>query len=155
MKQSAGLLLYRRWNSGPEVLLVHPGGPYWSKKDEHAWSMPKGEFAAGEDAVAAAFREFEEETGFVPDGTPVPLGVLRASGKVIHAWAIKGDWNPSELRSNECLIEWPPRSGKTATFPEVDRAAWFDLATARTKIHKGQIALLDALEALLTKKAMR
>lgn len=154
MKQSAGLLLYRHRNSGPEVLLVHPGGPYWAKKDEHAWSIPKGEFAAGEEAVAAAVREFEEETGFVPDGTPVPLGVLKASGKVIHAWAIEGDWSPAELRSNKLAIEWPPRSGKIMRFPEVDRAAWFNLPTARTKIHKGQIALLDALEALLTKKAM-
>jgi predicted NUDIX family NTP pyrophosphohydrolase len=89
----------------------------------------------------------------VPDGTPVPLRILKASGKVIHAWAIEGDWNPAELRSNEFAIEWPPRSGKITMFPEVDRAAWFNLATARKKIHKGQIALLDALEALLTKKA--
>ena len=152
-KQSAGLLLYRCKESGPEVLLVHPGGPYWARKDEHAWSMPKGEFAADEDAFAAARREFEEETGFAPRGAATPLGVLKTSGKAIHAWAIEGDWEPLALRSNSFAMEWPPRSGRTKTFPEVDRASWFDLTTARTKIHRGQLALIDRLEALLANES--
>jgi predicted NUDIX family NTP pyrophosphohydrolase len=149
MKHSAGLLLYRRGRGGAEVLLVHPGGPLWANKEAHAWSMPKGEFGVDEDPLAAARREFAEETGFVPAGVPMELGVQKASGKAIHAWAIEGDWDPTRLRSNSFEMEWPPRSGKVGRFPEVDRAAWFDLATARQKIHRGQVGLLDALEALL------
>jgi predicted NUDIX family NTP pyrophosphohydrolase len=149
MKHSAGILLHRLRDGGVEVLLVHPGGPFWKHKDEHAWSMPKGEFDAGEDAEAAARREFAEETGFSPQGALRPLGVFRASGKAVHAFALAGDWDPAALRSNEFEMEWPPRSGETIRIPEVDRAAWFDLDTARTKIHKGQGALIGALEELL------
>jgi predicted NUDIX family NTP pyrophosphohydrolase len=149
VKHSAGILLYRRADAGAEVLLVHPGGPLWAKKDEHIWSMPKGEFPADEDPLAAARREFTEETGFAPEGPPVNLGKQKTKGKVIHAWAVEGDWNPAALRSNTFTMEWPPRSGTMRTFPEVDRAGWFDLATARRKIHQGQVAFLDALEALL------
>jgi predicted NUDIX family NTP pyrophosphohydrolase len=142
--------LYRLADAGVEVLLVHPGGPFWAKKDEHAWSMPKGELAADEDAFAAALREFTEETGFAPQGKPVDLGIRETGGKAIHAWALEGDWDPASLRSNRFTMEWPPRSGRMQAFPEVDRAGWFDLATARRKIHQGQIAFLDALEVLLT-----
>jgi predicted NUDIX family NTP pyrophosphohydrolase len=150
VKHSAGLLLYHRRKPGTtEVLLVHPGGPFWAKKDEHAWSMPKGEFEADEDALAAARREFAEETGFAPDGPVVDLGAVKSSGKVIHAWAVAGDWDPALLRSNEFEMEWPPRSGRRARFPEVDRAAWFDLDTARRKIHRNQLAFIDALERAL------
>lgn len=149
MKHSAGILVFRRTEAGPEVLLVHPGGPFWAKKDAHAWSMPKGEFEADEDPLAAARRELSEETGFVPEGAPSDLGVRTASGKAIHAWAVEGDWDPARLQSNRFTIEWPPRSGEMRSFPEVDRAEWFDLATARRKIHKGQLAFLGALEALL------
>jgi predicted NUDIX family NTP pyrophosphohydrolase len=144
VKQSAGLLLYRRpTRADVEVLLVHPGGPFWARKDEHAWSIPKGEYLADEDPLAAARREFAEETGYAPDGTPWDLGSVKASDKVIHVWALEGDWGPSALVSNDFEMEWPPRSGRRATFPEVDRAAWFDLATARVKIHKNQFVFLD------------
>jgi predicted NUDIX family NTP pyrophosphohydrolase len=150
VKQSAGLLLYRRPTpANIEVLLAHPGGPFWAKKDEHAWSIPKGEYLADEDALAAARREFAEETGHAPEGTPWDLGSVTASGKVIHVWALEGDWDPAGLVSNEFEMEWPPRSGRRANFPEVDRAAWFDLATARSKIHRNQLAFLDTLERAL------
>jgi predicted NUDIX family NTP pyrophosphohydrolase len=149
VKQSAGLLLYRRTSAAPEVLLVHPGGPFWARKDEHAWSIPKGEFAEGEDPLAAARREFAEETGFSPPGTPVALGSQGRGGKLIRIWAIEGDWDPGTLRSNSFTMEWPPRSGQTRAFPEVDRAGWFDLTTARRKIHRNQLEFLDALEAFL------
>lgn len=149
MKRSAGILLYRMGDSGPEVLLVHPGGPYWAKRDEHAWSMPKGELLDGEHPLAAALREFNEETGFAPRGEPLSLGIKAMHGKEIHAWTVRGDWNPTALRSNDFTMEWPPRSGKVGTFPEVDRAAWFGLAEARRKIHKNQLAFLDALNILL------
>jgi predicted NUDIX family NTP pyrophosphohydrolase len=149
MKQSAGLLMFRRRAGVVEVLLVHPGGPFWAKKDEHAWSMPKGEFTPDEDALAAARREFAEETGHSPDGAPRELGTVKLSGKLIHAWAVEGDWDPTALRSSDFEMEWPPRSGRTTRFPEVDRAAWFDLAAARGKIHRNQLAFIDALERLL------
>ena len=149
MKQSAGLVLYRQGAAGIEILLVHAGGPFWAKKDAHAWSIPKGEFAAGEDPLVAARREFCEETGFAPAGKARPLGVIKAGAKAIHAWAVAGDWDPASLRSNAFTMVWPPRSGATRTFPEVDRAGWFDLATAREKIHKGQAAILDRLAAAL------
>ena len=149
MKQSAGLLLYRRIDAAIEVLLVHPGGPFWAGKDEHAWSLPKGEFEADEAPLAAARREFAEETGFLPEGTPLDLGIEKHGGKAIHAWAIEGDCDPAAIRSNSFTMEWPPRSGRFGEFPEVDRAAWFDLDTARAKIHKGQIAFIDALRAAL------
>jgi predicted NUDIX family NTP pyrophosphohydrolase len=148
-RQSAGLLLYRR-RGGLEVFLVHPGGPFWAKKDAHAWSIPKGEFAPGEDPLGAAKREFAEETGLTPAGTFAALSPLRQpGGKVVHAWAIEGDCDPDAVKSNTFTLEWPPRSGRTQEFPEIDRAAWFPLAAAREKIHKGQAALLDELGRLL------
>jgi predicted NUDIX family NTP pyrophosphohydrolase len=146
--QSAGLLLFRRAQGFVEVLLVHPGGPFWAKKDDQAWSIPKGEFQA-EDPLAAARREFEEETGFRPEGEPIPLGSKKTGGKTIHVWAIEGDWDPSGLRSNSFSLEWPPKSGKRRDFPEVDRAAWFDLATARRKIHRNQLHFIETLETRL------
>ena len=151
-KLSAGLLAYRRTGSGLEVLLVHPGGPFWVKKDEGAWSVPKGEYEPGEDALAVARREFEEEIGQAPPNgnEPVPLGELRqSSGKVVSAWAIEGDLDVSEVRSNSFEMEWPPRSGRTQEFPEVDRAGWFGLDEARRKIHRGQLGFLDRLDELL------
>lgn len=146
MKRSAGLVLYRRAKGGIEILLVHPGGPFWARKDAHAWSIPKGEIGPDEDPLAAARREFREETGFAPAGEARPLGAVKAGGKEVHAWAIEGDWDPAALASNNFAMEWPPRSGTLREFPEVDRAAWFDLAIAREKMHKGQAALLDAFE---------
>lgn len=148
-KQSAGLLLYRR-RGEPEVFLVHPGGPFWAGKDAHAWSIPKGEFAADEDTLQAAEREFAEETGLTPEGTFVALRPLKQpGGKIVHAWAVEGDCDPAAIVSNSFALEWPPRSGRMRQFPEVDRAAWFPLAVAREKIHKGQVALLDELETML------
>jgi predicted NUDIX family NTP pyrophosphohydrolase len=148
-KQSAGLLLYRRGGK-LEVFLVHPGGPFWAKKDAHAWSIPKGEFGAGEDSLQAARREFAEETGLNLEGTTTALPPLRQpGGKVVHAWAIEGDCDPAAIASNSFSLEWPPRSGRMQEFPEIDRAAWFPIAVAREKIHKGQAALLDELERLL------
>jgi predicted NUDIX family NTP pyrophosphohydrolase len=146
VKNSAGILMYRRKARQIEVLLVHPGGPFWAKKDEHAWSIPKGEFAEDEEPLAAAHREFTEETGFTAEGTQTYLGVLTTNGKAIHAWAVEGDADPASLRSNSFTMEWPPRSGKMAQFVEVDRAAWFNLDTARRKIHKSQIGFIDALQ---------
>jgi predicted NUDIX family NTP pyrophosphohydrolase len=146
VKNSAGILLYRRQADRLEVLLVHPGGPFWATKEEHAWSIPKGEFTEGEEPLAAAYREFAEETGFAVEGAPIDLGVLTANGKAIHAWAVEGDADPAQLRSNSFTMEWPPRSGKMAEFAEVDRAEWFDLDTARRKIHKSQIGFIDALQ---------
>lgn len=147
---SAGLLLYRYRDGLPEVLLVHPGGPYWAKRDAHAWSMPKGEFREDEAPLAAACREFAEETGFLPAGAPQNLGVHKAGGKLIHAWAVEGDWDPAGLRSNTFTMEWPPRSRRMQTFPEVDRAGWFDFETARIKIHRNQVAFLTELETILS-----
>jgi predicted NUDIX family NTP pyrophosphohydrolase len=152
---SAGLLLYR-WRAGaPEVLLVHPGGPFWAGKDERAWSIPKGLFEAGEDPLAAAMREFEEETGLTITGSGfVALEPRKQpSGKVIHAFAIEHELDPSSIRSNSFSIEWPPRSGRQQTFPEVDRAAWFPLETARRKLHQGQVAIIDELARLLAGEA--
>jgi predicted NUDIX family NTP pyrophosphohydrolase len=146
---SAGLLLHRVRDGRREVLLVHPGGPFWANKDEHAWSIPKGEFdPTTEDAWATAAREFTEETGVeVPDGQPVSLGEVRQSRKIVHVWALEGSVDLDELHSNTFEMEWPPRSGRTQTFPEVDRAAWFDLDTARTKLHEAQVAIVDRLLA--------
>jgi len=133
-----------------QVLLVHPGGPFWRGKDAGAWSIPKGEFLAGEDALAAARREFREETGAAIDGDAIPLTPVRQpSGKMVFAWAVAGDWDPSRLRSNRFPLEWPPRSGRTRGFPEVDRAAWFTLAEARGRITRGQAGLLDELAAVV------
>ncbi len=150
-KQSAGLLLYRKREGRVEVFLVHPGGPFWANKDAHAWSIPKGEFEAGEDALAAAKREFREETGFDPGaGLFAALEPCRQSGgKVIHAWAAEGDCDAAAVRSNDFEMEWPPRSGQMQSFPEVDRAAWVPLDQAKEKLHKGQAPLIDQLESLL------
>lgn len=149
VKTSAGLLLYR--NRGePEVFLVHPGGPYWKKKDLGAWSLPKGALAEGEDPLDAAKREFSEETGCAIDGDFRALAPLKQpSGKVIHAWAIEGECDPAELQSNAFSIEWPPRSGRMQEFPEVDRAAWFSIAEARRRILPGQAGFIDQLASLL------
>jgi predicted NUDIX family NTP pyrophosphohydrolase len=150
-KTSAGLLMYRRRDGRLEVLLVHPGGPFWSHRDAGAWSIPKGELDGDEDPLEAARREFEEETGLRPEGPFLELPtVTQKAGKVVRAWAVEGDWDPSLLRSNNFKIEWPPKSGQMAEFPEVDRAELFDLATAREKINAGQVPLLDHLAAKLT-----
>ena len=149
-KPSAGLLLFRRPTPGGlEVLLVHPGGPYWKNRDDGAWSLPKGEIEDGADALATALREFEEETGFAPPGGPhAPLGSVKTkSGKTIHAWATEGDCDPQQIVSNQFEIEWPPRSGKTQCFPEVDRAGFFTVDAARTKLHEAQHPFLDRLES--------
>lgn len=143
---SAGILLYRRTASGLEVFLIHPGGPFWANKD--SWSIPKGEYSPEEEPLAAACREFQEETGMAVDGDFLPLGVIRQpSGKQVTAWALEGDFNPASLVSNTCEVEWPPRSGRIITIPEADRGAWFSLDEARGKIFRGQEALLDRLAA--------
>jgi len=149
-KKSAGLLLFRETSGMLEVLLVHPGGPFWAKKDEGSWSIPKGEFEDGEDPLQAARREFEEETGFEARGDVIPLEPLRQpGGKVVHAWAMRKDLDPSGFRSNTFTMEWPPRSGKKQEFPEVDRAAWFPVESARRKILKGQAGFINQLEHTL------
>ena len=145
-KQSAGLLLFRERGGQLEVLLVHPGGPFWSKKDDGAWSIPKGEFTSDEEPLAAARREFEEELGAAVEGEFVPLGAVKqAGGKVVHAWAVRGGFDPTQLKSSPFSMEWPPRSGRQQDFPEVDRAEWFPVEAARTKILKGQAVFLDRL----------
>ncbi|HEY5547709.1 MAG TPA: NUDIX domain-containing protein [Gemmatimonadaceae bacterium] len=149
-RKSAGLLLFRDAQGTVEVLLVHPGGPFWAKKDEGAWSIPKGEFSDDEDPFHAALREFEEEMGQAVTGDCVALEPRRqAGGKVVHAWAVKSDFDPAQLRSNTFSMEWPPRSGLQQVFPEVDRAAWFPLHVARIKILKGQVGFLDELQGKL------
>jgi predicted NUDIX family NTP pyrophosphohydrolase len=150
-KLSAGLLVYRRTDGGIEVLLVHPGGPFWTKKDDGAWSVPKGEYEPDEDPLQVALREFEEETGQPPpDHSDAEwLGEQRQpSGKVVSVWAIEGDVDVSEVRSNTFEMEWPPRSGRTREFPEVDRADWFDLDQARRKLLRGQVGFLDRISEL-------
>jgi predicted NUDIX family NTP pyrophosphohydrolase len=147
-KQSAGILLYRWRTAGLEVLLAHPGGPLWAKRDEGAWSIPKGEYEPDEDPLDAACREFREELGSaVPsDAAPIDLGEIRqASGKRVRAWAIEGDLDPGTVTSMPFEMEWPPRSGRMREFPEVDRAAWFRIDDARTRLVRGQVALLDRL----------
>jgi predicted NUDIX family NTP pyrophosphohydrolase len=145
-KLSAGLLLYRRKPRGLEVLLVHPGGPFWGKKDLGAWSIPKGEVEAGEPPLETAKREFAEETGFAPEGTFVALGTFKqSSAKTVEVFVLEADFDVSKLQSGTFTMEWPPRSGKLAAFAEVDRAEWFDLPEARRRILKGQVAVLDAL----------
>ena len=151
-KRSAGLLLYRRREGRLEVLLVHPGGPLWARRDEGAWSVPKGEVAEGEDAFAAARREFAEETGATADGPALPLAACRQrGGKIVEAWAVEGDFDPALLRSNTFSLEWPPRSGRWMDVPEVDRAGWFGIEEARRKILDGQQRLLDELEERLSR----
>lgn len=149
VQQSAGLLLYRRGGGRLEVLLVHPGGPFFQKRDLGCWSIPKGEFEAGEEPLEAAKREFREETGVSPAGPFAPLRPVRQrSGKTVFAWAVEGDCDPARIRSNVFSLEWPPRSGRLAEFPEVDRAGWFDLEEARRRIIPAQAAFLDELAAL-------
>jgi predicted NUDIX family NTP pyrophosphohydrolase len=149
-KESAGILMYRRRNSTLEVLLVHPGGPYWAKKDAGAWSIPKGEFSEKEDRFSAAKREFKEETGIFPEGNFVALAPVRQpGGKVVYAWAVKGDCDAETIVSNTFSMEWPPRSGKYQEFPEVDRAGWFTMDVAKKKILKGQVSLLEELAQMI------
>ena len=150
-RRSAGILLYRRRGDGVEVLLVHPGGPLWARRDAGAWSIPKGEYTEGEDPLAAALREFEEETGQrPPEARMVALGEVRQrGGKVVSAWAAPGDLDPAAVTSNTFSMEWPPRSGRRREFPEVDRAGWFDPATAREKLLATQAELVDRLLAAL------
>jgi predicted NUDIX family NTP pyrophosphohydrolase len=150
VKRSAGILLFRRGGSAPEVLLVHPGGPFWKKRDLGAWTIPKGEIAEHEEALAAARRELEEETGIVARGEAIALAPRRqAGGKLVLAWAVEGDCDPAAIRSNTFTMEWPPRSGKQAEFPEVDRAGWFGFAEARRRILPAQAPFIDELESLL------
>jgi predicted NUDIX family NTP pyrophosphohydrolase len=144
------VLLYRHGAAGLEVLLVHPGGPFWRRRDEGAWTIPKGEIEEGEDQLAAARREFSEETGYRPKGSTQDLGSVRQpSGKLVHVWAINDDWDVSRLVSNTFSMEWPPHSGRMQELPEVDRAAWFALDEARKKILKGQSPFLDRLQTIL------
>ena len=149
-RRSAGILLYRDGGHGLEVLLVHPGGPFWARRDAGAWSIPKGEYGDDEDPRSCALREFAEETGTVlPPGELVELGsVTQKSGKVVSAWATEGDLDVDAVRSNTFTIEWPPRSGQSATFPEIDRAGWFGLEAAREKVVPAQADFLDRLAEL-------
>jgi predicted NUDIX family NTP pyrophosphohydrolase len=141
--------MYRRTSGSLEVLLVHPGGPFWAKKDAGAWSLPKGEFSAQEDPLDAARREFTEETGLAPEEPYMALAALRQpSGKTILAWAFEGDCDPEQVESNTFSMEWPPRSGRYQEFPEVDRAAWFPVAVARDRILQGQRGFIDELEQI-------
>jgi predicted NUDIX family NTP pyrophosphohydrolase len=149
-KRSAGILLYRRKHDGVEVLLVHPGGPFWARKDLGAWSIPKGEYSDPEDALACARREFEEETGARPTGDVRPLGeVVQRGGKHVTAFAVEGDFDAAGLKSNTFQLEWPPKSGRHQAFPEVDRAAWFSLGEARRKILAAQAEFLKRLEKMI------
>jgi predicted NUDIX family NTP pyrophosphohydrolase len=148
---SAGLLLYKKRGDGVEVLLAHMGGPLWSNRDARAWSLPKGEYEAGEDPLAAARREFAEELGTPPpQGPAIDIGEVKQSGgKVVRAWALEGDLDASAIRSNTFELEWPRGSGSVRTYPEVDRAAWFDLQTAREKLVRAQVEFLDRLRERL------
>jgi predicted NUDIX family NTP pyrophosphohydrolase len=150
-RRSGGILLYRLAREGPEVLLMHPGGPFWASRDAGAWSIPKGEYDDGEDARACALREFEEETGSaLASAELVELGsITQKGGKVVSAWAAEGDLDPGSIRSNTFTMEWPPRSGRTAAFPEVDRAGWFGIEEARQKLIPAQAEFLDRLRERL------
>jgi len=149
-RKSAGILLYKIENKILKIFLVHPGGPFWAKKDDGAWSIPKGEFEDGEDPIDAAKREFEEETGIKISGDFIELKpVKQKSGKIVYAWAVEGDIDVSKIKSNEFEIEWPPKSGKMKTFPEIDKAAWFDLGEANKKIIEAQSSLIKELETKL------
>jgi predicted NUDIX family NTP pyrophosphohydrolase len=151
MRVSAGVLLFRRGSSGLEVLLAHPGGPYFRARDEGHWTIPKGEPDLDEPLLDAAAREFAEETGLpLPEGTRLELGsITQKGGKVVHAWAVEGDLDPAVARSNNIDLEWPPRSGRLQAFPEIDRVAWFDPTEARSRIKEAQIPLIDRLEEAL------
>lgn len=146
-KQSAGILLYRKTNAGVEVLLAHPGGPFWKKKDDGAWTVPKGEYLENEDSFVAACREFSEETGQpVPDGDKLDLGCIkRKDGKTICVWALEGDFDVATLVSNTFEMEWPPKTGRMESFPEIDRAAWFSLGACEAKLNKGQFVFVERL----------
>ena len=151
---TAGLLMYRRRAGRLEVLLAHPGGPYWMNKDAGAWTIPKGLVDENEDLLASAKREFEEETGFRPNGEFVSLGAIKQkAGKVVNAWAFEGDLDPTAIKSNTYQEQWPPKSGQWKTFPEIDRAEFFAVDVARTKINQAQAELLSRLEALLQRSA--
>jgi predicted NUDIX family NTP pyrophosphohydrolase len=148
---SAGLLLFRRTRGALEVFLAHPGGPFWEDRDLGAWTVPKGLMREGEDPLAAAVREFEEETGITPEGPFVPLGSVRQkAGKLVHAWAWEGDADAGQTRSNVMRAEWPRGSGRWLTFPEVDRCEWFEAEKAREKINPAQAELIDRLQAALS-----
>jgi predicted NUDIX family NTP pyrophosphohydrolase len=151
---SAGLLMYRLRKGELEVFLAHPGGPYFTKKDEGHWTIPKGEIEPGEDLLVAALREFEEETGIKPDGEFLDLGrITQKGGKIVHAWAFRGDWDESQpIKSNLCPVEWPPSSGELQYFPEVDRAQFFSIPQAQQKIKETQRPFLDRLMMALGKK---
>jgi predicted NUDIX family NTP pyrophosphohydrolase len=152
-KKSAGLLMYRFRDGVPEVFLAHPGGPFWAKKDLGAWTIPKGEYGPDETPMAAARREFGEETACQSEGALIPLTPLRQpTGKIITAWAFQGDCDPGTIRSNTFSIEWPPRSGRQVEFPEVDRAGWFCLEEAKAKILRGQVGFLEELEQILAQR---
>lgn len=146
-KYSAGIVMYRLRDERIQLLLVHPGGPFWAKKDTGAWSIPKGECdREEEDPLSVATREFQEETGYPVAGSFIPLGTLKQpGGKIVHAWATEGDCDASRIKSNTFSMEWPLRSRQYREFPEVDRAAWFDIATARSRLHKGLIGFIDRL----------
>ncbi|HSF70257.1 MAG TPA: NUDIX domain-containing protein [Nitrospira sp.] len=145
-KLSAGIILYRRRETGLEVLIVHPGGPFWAKKDEGAWSIPKGEYVEGEDPLSVAKREFYEETGSALTGPCLELSPAKQpSGKIIRAWAVEGDLDATAIRSNSFSLEWPPRSGRVQSFPEVDRACWYALEQAKVKLLPVQRAFLEEL----------
>ena len=154
-KRSAGLLMYRKTKRDVEVFLVHPGGPFWARKDRGAWTIPKGGYDEQEPALEAAKREFQEETGFVAHGNFLALGDIQQSGgKTVTAWAFAGDCDPSALVSNHCHVEWPPRSGRKIEIPEVDRGDWFSLAQARVRILKTQAPFLDRLSSALESREM-
>jgi predicted NUDIX family NTP pyrophosphohydrolase len=149
-KKSAGILLYRFYNNLPELLLVHPGGPFWAKKDLGAWSIPKGEFNETENPLDAAKREVEEETGIKVSGEFIELTpVKQKRGKLIYAWAVQGNFDEAEIKSNTFEIEWPPKSGKKQSFPEVDKAGWFTMEEAKRKVIRGQTPLIEELRAKL------
>jgi predicted NUDIX family NTP pyrophosphohydrolase len=151
-KKSAGLLLYRFRDNLPDFFLVHPGGPFWAKKDRGAWSIPKGEFEEDENPLDAAIREMKEETGIQVSGTFIELNpVKQKSGKIIYAWALEMDLDPAQITSNSFELEWPPKSGKKKSFPEIDKAAWFSFDEAKMKINEGQIPLIAALKKRIEK----
>jgi predicted NUDIX family NTP pyrophosphohydrolase len=146
MKQSSGVLVYRRKGGKIEVLLGHPGGPYWAGKDKHSWSIPKGEFVEDEAPLDAAKREFKEETGHdAPVGEYIELGFIKIPSKHIYCWAVEGDLDVGQIKSNKFKMEWPPKSGKQQEFPELDKAAWVEISHASAKMHKGQAEFIDRL----------
>lgn len=153
-KTSAGVLVYRLREGRLEVFLVHPGGPFWARKDLGAWSIPKGEFTEPEDPLEAALREFQEETGFDMEGPFEPLKARKQpGGKVVHAWAVEGDLDPRQVKSNTFLLEWPKGSGRQKEFPEIDRVEWFEIEEARRRILPGHVGFLDELGVLLSRSA--